>query len=165
MVLIREAYGSGKVHSVFPVLVDRSGSANLVDPSGSANPLTGSKTHSLYAGTDDEEVVLLSDRPAPTRTTGIDLADSRAFCCTRAHPGVINKMHFLPNSYLFMLLLFNVLRCSGTNGPGAAVNTSKRKLPNWLEVSAHDTQHAQPDHMHVFFGEAPIMSRFAMCHA
>jgi len=50
-----------------------------MDPSGSANPpLTGSKTHSLYAGTDDEEVVLLSDRPAPTRTTGIDLADSRA---------------------------------------------------------------------------------------
>ena len=48
-----------------------------MDPSGSANPpLTGSKTHSLYAGTDDEEVVLLSDRP--TRTTGIDLADSRA---------------------------------------------------------------------------------------
>ena len=138
MEFIREAYGSGKVHSVFPVLVDRSGSANLVDPSGSANPLTGSKTHSLYAGTDDEEVVLLSDRPAPTRTTGIDLADSRAFCCTRAHPGVINKMHFLPNSYLFMLLLFNVLRCSGTNigsleidGSsrsinGAAVNTSNR---------------------------------------
>ena len=70
MEFIREAYSSGKVHSFFPV---------LVDPSGSANPpLTGSKTHSLYAGTDDEEVVLLSDRPASTRTTGIDLADSRA---------------------------------------------------------------------------------------
>ena len=71
MEFIREAYSSGKVHSFFPV---------LVEPSGSANPpLTGSKTHSLYAGTDDEEVVLLSDRPAPTRTaTGIDLADSRA---------------------------------------------------------------------------------------
>ena len=91
MEFIREAYSSGKVDSFFPV---------LVEPSGSANPpLTGSKIHSLYAGTDDEEVVLLSDRPASTRTTGIDLADSRA------HSGVLKKMHICPIVIWFQVVI------------------------------------------------------------
>ena len=119
MEFIREAYSSGKVHSFFPV---------LVDPSGSANPpLTGSKTHSLYAGTDDQKLFFCQTGQHP-------LALQVLIWLTRAHARAFwsNKQDaYLPKSYLVSCCYFNVLRCLGTNGPGAAVNTSKRDLFEW----------------------------------